>query len=110
MPTASRQAAARAAVKSHDSPLTAGFYERLFESLPLPVSIADGSSRAILSVNRAYRDLIGLEDEQIVGSEPPHPWLVVEPRPGDGSASTDGTSPVEGLLRVQHGPLLPVES
>jgi PAS domain S-box-containing protein len=88
--------------------LTERFLELLFEALPLAVSVADPVSGEILSVNRAFTELVGYDPTEMVGSLPPHPWWADVPDldvPGLGAQP----APVEALFRRRDGRLIPIE-
>jgi PAS domain S-box-containing protein len=87
--------------------LTERFLELLFEALPIAVGVADPATGEILSVNRAFGELVGYEPEAMIGSAPPHPWWADVPdlAPRNGEVP----SPTEALFRRADGRLVPVE-
>ncbi len=61
----------------------------LFNSIPIPLTVAEASSQALMSANQAFLDLVGYELDEIVGLVPPYPWweqderaLPAGPEPG----------------------------
>jgi len=84
--------------------LTERFLELLFEALPIAVGVADPATGEILSVNRAFSDLVGYEPEAMIGSAPPHAWWADVPDLADPEPS-----PCEALFRRADGRLVPVE-
>ncbi len=83
--------------------LTERFLELLFEALPIAVGVADPSTGEILSVNKAFSELVGLSPGAMVGSLPPHAWWADVP------AFDTATDPVEALFRRGDDRLVPVE-
>ena len=53
----------------------------LFNSIPIPLTVADASTRALISANQAFLDLIGYELDAIVGLTPPFPWWEPDEQP-----------------------------
>jgi signal transduction histidine kinase len=72
----------------------------LFGALPIPVVATAPSTGAVLAANPAFCDLLRLTVDEIVGAEPPYPWVVHE------SANLRGH--VEATYRRSDGALLPV--
>ncbi len=60
----------------------------LFNSIPIPLTVAEASSQTLISANQAFLDLVGYELDEIVGLVPPYPWseqgerAPAGPRPG----------------------------
>jgi signal transduction histidine kinase len=80
------------------------FHEQLFETLPIAVSVVDPATMTIVSVNRAYCDLVGLTKDEMIGATSPFPWCATEwSPPGDFDPR------VERLFRHSDGRLVPVE-
>ena len=46
----------------------------LFDAIPVAISVADPSTHAIVAVNRAFTELVGMSIESIVGLTAPYPW------------------------------------
>ncbi len=78
----------------------------LFNAIPIPLTVADAASQALVSANQAFLDLIGYALEEIVGLGPPFPWW--EPEEHELSASEPGTA-VRRVYRRKDGRPLPVE-
>jgi PAS domain S-box-containing protein len=78
----------------------------LFNSLPIPLSVASARDYSIVSMNRAFLNLIGLDRAQVEGTKPPFPWW------GEGESSNTGMAPgtvVHRTYRHRDGFALPVE-
>jgi PAS domain S-box-containing protein len=88
--------------------LTEQLLERLFDSLPVAIAVAEPVEREILSVNEAFLRLIGFEEDDVVGRRPPYPWLDA---PDDGAELTERplSEPCKTLFRHKDGRLIPVE-
>jgi two-component system, NtrC family, sensor kinase len=72
----------------------------LFRALSAPIVATDPSTGAVLAANPAFCSLLRLPLEEVVGAEPPYPWLV------DESACLRGH--VEATYRRADGDLVPV--
>jgi PAS domain S-box-containing protein len=48
--------------------------QALFDSMPTAISVADPESHRIVTVNRAFSELVGRPIDEIVGLAPPFPW------------------------------------
>jgi PAS domain S-box-containing protein len=48
--------------------------QALFDAIPTAISVADPVSRRIVTVNRAFAELVGRPSHEIVGLSPPFPW------------------------------------
>ncbi len=72
----------------------------LFGALPTPILATAPSTGAVLAANPAFCALIRLPSDEVVGAEPPYPWLV------DTSANLRGH--VEAMYRRPDGTLVPV--
>src|SRR5918912_3844490 len=88
--------------------MTEQFLQRLFEELPHAVALADPRTTEIVSVNQAFLDLVGYEEDEVIGTKRPYPWW------GDadgGLAHLDKQSNAtyERLFRRKSGELVPVE-
>ena len=94
----------------HDARLLAeGVLDRVFSALPLPVVSFEPGSFRVLTVNRAFRELVGYSSADLVGLEPPLPWCADAPRPpveerlGSGDVACG-----EDIFRRKDGSLVPV--
>jgi PAS domain S-box-containing protein len=87
--------------------LTERLLERLFEMLPIAIGVADPVTHEMLSVNQAFVRLLGFGEEQVVGCEPPYPWLASR-EDADLQAALSPNESVEALLRHQDGRLISV--
>jgi PAS domain S-box-containing protein len=72
--------------------------QALFDSMPTAISVADPESHRILTVNRAFSELVGRPIDEIVGLAPPFPWW----EPGEDINS--GFVPDQRLERVYRLP------
>ena len=79
---------------------------RLFNSVPVPLAVVDATSHELISANQAYLDVIGFQEEEVVGSTPPFPWW---DRNEDAGSGFDPTSVIRRLYRRKDGTLFPVE-
>jgi PAS domain S-box-containing protein len=88
--------------------LTEQLLERLFDSLPVAIALAEPVEREVLSVNNAFLRLIGYPEDEVVGSRPHYPWLESD---GDGDRFPElpADQPFETLYRNNDGRLIPVE-
>ncbi|HEY8644293.1 MAG TPA: ATP-binding protein [Gaiellaceae bacterium] len=48
--------------------------EAVFDAMPTAISVADPKTHRLVTVNRAFSELVGLPVDQILGLEPPFPW------------------------------------
>jgi PAS domain S-box-containing protein len=48
--------------------------EAVFDAMPTAISVADPKTHQLLTVNRAFSELVGLPVETILGLAPPFPW------------------------------------
>jgi PAS domain S-box-containing protein len=87
--------------------LTEQLLERLFETLPIAIGVADPLTHEMLSVNQAFVRLLGFPEEQAVGCGPPYPWLASR-EDAEPPAPLSPTESVEALLRHQDGRLISV--
>jgi PAS domain S-box-containing protein len=88
--------------------LTEQLLERLFDSLPLAIAVAEPVNREVLSVNESFLRMIGYPEEEVVGRRPPYPWLE---SPADLAhvVETPHEQSFETLFRHNDGRLIPVE-
>jgi PAS domain S-box-containing protein len=78
----------------------------LFNSLPIPLSVASAKDFSILSVNQAFLDLVGYPRDRVEGATPPYVWWA------DGESTSTGMSPGTLVHRSYRRPdrfVLPVE-
>jgi PAS domain S-box-containing protein len=87
--------------------VTEQFLERLFEALPTAVAVVDPETRQIKSVNRAFLELVGLDEEHVLGQAPPYPWWADPAK--DVPARTEPTMRWEWVYRKPDGTQVPVE-
>jgi PAS domain S-box-containing protein len=87
--------------------LTEQLLERLFDTLPVAIAVAEPSEYELLSVNEAFYQLTGYPEDEVIGCRPPYPWLVPE---GDVEriAAQPANQAVETLFRNKEGQLIPV--
>jgi PAS domain S-box-containing protein len=78
----------------------------VFDAMPTGISIADPVTHEVLSVNRRFCDLVGLPEEEIVGSRPPFPWWDEDEDAGHGFAPG---SRFDRVFRRPDGRPQPVE-
>jgi PAS domain S-box-containing protein len=81
---------------------------QLVASLPTAVCVSDPDTHAVRAVNAAFQNLVGFDEEEIVGALPPYPWWAVGPEdlPPE---ETDGSASADGLFRAKECTLIPVE-
>jgi PAS domain S-box-containing protein len=48
--------------------------EAVFDAMPTAISVTDPKTHRIMTVNRAFSELVGIPVDQIVGLTPPYPW------------------------------------
>ena len=72
--------------------------QALFDAIPTAISVADTETRRLVTVNRAFAELIGRPAEEIIGLAPPFPWW----EPGEDLG--DGFSPGANIERVYRLP------
>jgi PAS domain S-box-containing protein len=87
--------------------LTEQLLERLFETLPLAIVVADPQTHEMLSVNEALLGLVGFAEDEVIGCRPPYPWLA-SPEEVERITALPPNEPVEALFRHQDGRLIPV--
>jgi PAS domain S-box-containing protein len=78
----------------------------LFNSMPIPLTVGDATTRAVVSVNQAFVDLVGFDADEVLGATPPFPWWDPDQDPSTGF--TPG-SVVRRVYRRKDGRPLPVE-
>ncbi|HYM63518.1 MAG TPA: ATP-binding protein [Gaiellaceae bacterium] len=81
--------------------LTAQFLKGLFDELPTAIGVVDPETREILSVNPAFLHMVGYEEEEVVGSLPPHPWWASHEELEHGPRQ-------EAIIRHRDGSLIPI--
>lgn len=91
--------------------LTQEFLQQLFDSLPTAVGVTDPATSELLSVNRAFLELVGYTSEQMIGQRAPYPWWASDldklmPKEW---APREGGVRLQGFFRHKKGRLLPVE-
>lgn len=86
--------------------VTQQFLDRLFESLPTAIAVADPATYEIRRVNSTFVELLGYSLDEAVGATPPYPWWA-----GDNEvlAQDGSTMKYERLLRRKTGELVPAE-
>jgi PAS domain S-box-containing protein len=89
--------------------LTQRFLERLVEALPTAVMICEPGTFRVVSANRAMLDLVGHEESELVGAEPPYPWWAEPPVNPVEEWLSDSSERWEQLYRRSDGTLVPVE-
>jgi PAS domain S-box-containing protein len=78
----------------------------LFNSIPIPLTVADAGSQALISANQAFLELVGYELEEITGLTPPYPWWEQDERAG---AGLEPNAIVRQVYRRKDDRPLPVE-
>ncbi|MDQ4029997.1 MAG: PAS domain-containing protein, partial [Actinomycetota bacterium] len=87
--------------------LTERLLEPLVDAVPTAVTVCEPGSWRILSANAAMRALVGYDDHEILGAEPPYPWWGEPPvRPVGEWTPIDRW---EQLYRRADGSVVPVE-
>ena len=46
----------------------------LFDAIPVAISVADPETHAIVAVNRAFTELVGMPLDEVIGCTSPYPW------------------------------------
>jgi PAS domain S-box-containing protein len=78
----------------------------LFNSMPIPLTVGDAETHQVLAANQAFLDLVGFENDEIVGSRPPFPWW--DPLESAEKGFTAG-SLIHRVFRRKDGRPLPAE-
>jgi PAS domain S-box-containing protein len=79
--------------------------EAVFDAMPTAICVAEPDTDRIVSVNRAFSELVGLPVDQILGLEPPYPWW----EPGEYLESSFALRhPLERVYRLPDGRPQPV--
>ena len=63
----------------------AGFLRSLLDTIPTAICVVDSASRRVLSTNRAFLELVGLTEADVLGAEHPYPWW------SDGEQAIEGS-------------------
>jgi PAS domain S-box-containing protein len=78
----------------------------LFDALPVAISVTDPKTSELVTVNRAFAELVGLPLEEIVGRSAPYPWS----EPGDAEPEPLVTgAKLERIYRRPDGRPRPVQ-
>ena len=80
--------------------------ERLFENLPTAIAVFDPHTFEARSANRAFLELVGRSNSDVVGQRPPYSWWPEEQTLG---ALTEEIERLEWLYRRADGTLVPVD-
>jgi PAS domain S-box-containing protein len=80
--------------------------QALFDGIPTAISVADPVTRRIVTVNRAFSELVGRPTDEIVGLTPPFPWW--EPHEDMESGFVAGKR-IERVYRLPDGRPQPVQ-
>ena len=80
--------------------------QALFDGIPTAISVADPVTRRIVTVNRAFSELVGRPTDEIVGLAPPFPWW--EPGEGLENGFVAGNR-IERVYRLPDGRPQPVQ-
>ncbi len=78
----------------------------LFNSIPIPLTVAEADGQALISANQAFLDLVGYELEEIAGLTPPYPWWDQDER---AAAGLEHNAVVRHVYRRKDDRPLPVE-
>ena len=78
----------------------------LFNSIPIPLTVAEAGGQALISANQAFLDLVGYELEEIAGLTPPYPWWEQDER---SNADLEPGAAVRQVYRRKDDRPLPVE-
>jgi PAS domain S-box-containing protein len=80
--------------------------EAVFDAMPTAISVADPKTHQLLTVNRAFSELVGRPPDEIVGLTPPFPWW----EPGEDMApGTIVGNRVDRVYRLPDGRPQPVQ-
>jgi PAS domain S-box-containing protein len=78
----------------------------LFNSMPIPLTVGDATTRGVVSVNHAFVELTGFALDDVVGATPPFPWWDAHQDPDAGFVEG---SVVRRVYRRKDGRPVPVE-
>ncbi|MDX6427441.1 MAG: two-component system, sporulation sensor kinase [Gaiellaceae bacterium] len=80
--------------------------EAVFDAMPTAISVADPTTHRLLTVNRAFSELVGRPVDEILGVAPPFPWW----EPGeDGASGFVAGNRLERVYRLPDGRPQPVQ-
>jgi PAS domain S-box-containing protein len=82
------------------------FLRRLFDELPTAVAVVDPETRELVSANRAFLELVGRDQDGVIGRRPPYPWWADQEHDVPGR---DERSRWEWVYRRPDGSNVPVE-
>ncbi|HSP73741.1 MAG TPA: ATP-binding protein [Gaiellaceae bacterium] len=57
-----------------DQHVNGAFLRTLLDTVPTALSVVEAGSRRVLSVNRAFLELVGRDLDEVLGATPPYPW------------------------------------
>jgi two-component system NtrC family sensor kinase len=84
------------------------YLRALFDAIPTAILLADPTSHAVVSGNRAFLELVGYELQDVIGQVPPYPWWAEPDSPWVEPEAT-GETRHERLYRRSDGRLVPVQ-
>jgi two-component system NtrC family sensor kinase len=96
----------RDVTEEHRREGTAAEYLRsLLDTIPTAICVVEHGTRRVLSTNRAFLELVGREESEVVGAVHPYPWWA------DGEQRVDAAGGVSypRLYRHADGTVVPVE-
>jgi PAS domain S-box-containing protein len=80
--------------------------EAVFDAMPTAISVANPTTHRLVTVNRAFSELVGRPVDEILGLAPPFPWW----EPGeDGASGFVAGSRLERVYRLPDGRPQPVQ-
>jgi two-component system NtrC family sensor kinase len=83
---------------------TAEYLRSLLDTIPTAICVVEQDTRRVLSTNRAFLELVGLPEVQVVGALHPYPWW----SEGEGTLPL-GDEPYPRIYRHADGSPVPVE-
>ena len=89
-----------------ESELNRHTLQAIFDSLPEGLGLTDRDTHELLAVNRAFCELVGMAEREIVGLRPPFPWW--DEREDPNAGFVPGTR-IERRYRRPDGRTRPVE-
>ena len=89
-----------------ESELNRQTLQAIFDSMPTGLALTERDTHTLLAVNRAFCELVGMSEKEVVGLRPPFPWWDEREDPSTGFAPGRR---VERRYRRPDGRTYPVE-
>ncbi|HET7045601.1 MAG TPA: ATP-binding protein [Gaiellaceae bacterium] len=84
---------------------TVAHLRALLDAIPTPVCCVDADTRAVVSANPAFLELVGLEEHEVLGARRPYPWW----SDGESARELVGGTTYGRVYRHADGHPIPVE-